>query len=89
MNLRGSGIDGDVIKIKRGVLIGQVGSGRQHAVSQRLHAHHEFSRAGSADEMAQHAFDTAHRNLWGVFTEDTLDRHGFDAVVFTGACAVG
>ena len=80
MNLRGSGLEGNVIKIKRRVLIGQVGGGRQHAVSQRLHAHHEFSRAGSADEMAQHAFDTAYRNLWGVVTKHTFDRHGLDAI---------
>ena len=46
MNLRWSGLEGDVIKIKCGVLIGQVGGGRQHAVSQRLHAHHKFGCAG-------------------------------------------
>ena len=39
--------------------------------------------------MAQHAFDTAHRNLRSVVTKNTFDRHGFDAVVFTGARAVG
>ena len=79
---------GNVVKIQRGIRIIVIASRRQHASLNGKNACHEFHRAGRGDQVAHHAFNAAHWNLFGAFAKDNFHGARFNGIIFLGARAV-
>ncbi len=83
-----AGLVGHVIEIALRIGIIEIDRGREKIRLDRLDAGDEFHRTGRAEEVTRHRLGRADRDIFGVVTEDGLDRVAFHHVAHWSGGAV-